>query len=64
MTYRSWINAPGWDKQPWRPFGVGRRLGYQGSMAYSAIWNSTLRASVTRLDASKISSETRLPWAS
>lgn len=33
-------------------------------VAHSVVWNSILRASVTRREASRISSETRFPWSS
>ena len=48
------------------PVGRGVERTREGRLrvGYSVIWNSTFRASLTRLDASSISSDTRSPFAS
>jgi len=58
------VISPGLNERPSRTFTRGVVTLYQGSTAQPAIRNSIFLASVTRREASRISSETRSPWPS
>lgn len=57
-------NSSGLNDRPSRTSARGSATLYQGSIVYSVSWNSIFRVSVTRLEASRISSETRFPSSS